>query len=258
MKVVILAGGFGTRLAEHTDVVPKPMVTIGGQPIIWHIMNHYARHGYNEFVVALGYKASVIREYFYNYHHLNLDFTVDLSNGDVGFHGSGEINWKVTLVDTGVDTMTGGRIKRLADLIEGQTFLLTYGDGLSNVDIAALIAHHKRHNSLVTLTAVRPAARFGELIINGPKVEKFVEKPQLTNGWINGGFFVIEPQFIDLIDGDEAMLKREPIEKADDLGKLGAFRHEGFWQCMDTKRDRDLLEKMWKIGAPWLHLPTQG
>jgi glucose-1-phosphate cytidylyltransferase len=167
MKVIILAGGFGTRLAEHTETVPKPMVTIGGRPIIWHIMNHYARYGFKEFVVALGYKASVIREYFYNYHHLNLDFTVDLSNGDKEFHGLGDINWKVTLVDTGINTMTGGRLKRLADLVDNNTFLLTYGDGLSNVDIHELANHHKKHNSLVTLTAVRPAARFGELIING-------------------------------------------------------------------------------------------
>ena len=254
MKVVIFAGGFGTRISEYTEVLPKPMVDIGGKPILWHIMNYYSLFGYNEFVIALGYKSEKIKEYFLNLRTLSSDFEIDVGSGTVRLLPSNytKCNWKISLVNTGIETLTGGRLLRLRDLIGDETFFLTYGDGLSNVRIDQLLTFHKAHGKLLTLTAVRPNARFGELHVDGAQVTSFVEKPQLEQGWINGGFFVVEPKFMDLIDGDHIMLERQPMEKAAEIGELMAFKHTGFWQCMDTKRDRDLLVKMWDDGAPWI------
>lgn len=251
MKVILLAGGFGTRLAEYTNVIPKPMVPIGGKPVLWHIMQSYARYGHKDFHVALGYKAEMIKDYFLNYRALNADFTVDLSSGDVTSHQVDAVDWRVTLVNTGDTTMTGGRVKRMKPFIKNETCLLTYGDGVSDIDIDALVAFHRRHGKMITVSAVRPAARFGELEMDGPVVTSFREKPQLHDGWINGGFFVIEPSFFDLIDGDNTLLEREPLEKASKMGELMAYHHEGFWHCMDTKRDHELLEALWDKGAPW-------
>lgn len=252
MKVIILAGGFGTRISEFTGLIPKPMIQIGGKPILWHIMNTYANFGHKDFYVALGYKSEVVKEYFYNYRALNSDFTVDLGNGQIRSHENDKVDWKVTLVDTGEKTMTGGRVKRLKNFIGEETCLLTYGDGLSNIDIDELLKFHKNHGKLVTVTAVRPSARFGELDIEGNKVQSFQEKPQLKQGWINGGYFVIEPAFFDFIKNDETLLEREPLEAAAAIGELMAYTHDGFWQCMDTKRDFDLLESMWlEDKAPW-------
>ena len=252
MKVVILAGGFGTRLSEYTETIPKPMVTIGGRPIIWHIMNSYAHFGNKDFYLALGYKAELIKEYFLQYNSLNADFTVNLQSGIVESHKTEEIDWRLTLVNTGQESMTGGRVKRLQSFIGNETFMLTYGDGLSDIDIDSLLKFHKSHGKMVTVSAVHPSARFGELEIKNQKVVTFQEKPQTAKGWINGGYFVIEPEFFDLIKGDETILEREPLEKAAALGELMAFNHEGFWQCMDTKRDRDYLEELWNSGdAPW-------
>ena len=247
MKVIILAGGFGTRLSEHTDKIPKPMVTIGEKPIIWHIMNHYESFGFNEFFLALGYKAEVIKEYFLNYHQINSDIKVDISTGKVEHYKSNNKNWKVSLINTGLKTMTGGRLKKLKPFLnDNEDFLLTYGDGLSDVNIEELIKFHKSHGKLVTITAVRPSARFGELSINMyNKVTNFQEKPQTQSGWINGGFFVMNSKFIDLIDNENTILENEPLEKASELSELMAFKHNGFWQCMDTKRDRDYLNKVW-------------
>ncbi|MDG1737051.1 MAG: glucose-1-phosphate cytidylyltransferase [Paracoccaceae bacterium] len=252
MKVIILAGGFGTRLSEYTDVIPKPMVTIGGRPILWHIMNSFANHGHKDFHVALGYKASLIKEYFLNYRSLNADFTVDLGNGKIEPHQINEVDWNVTLVDTGLASMTGGRVKRMEPFIGNEPFLLTYGDGVSDVDISALVKFHKSHGKMVTVTAVHPNARFGELDIQEGLVKAFKEKPQTEQGWINGGYFVVEPSFFDFIAGDDTILEREPLEKVAEAGELMAFQHEGFWQCMDTKRDRDHLEELWASGnASW-------
>jgi glucose-1-phosphate cytidylyltransferase len=253
MKVVILAGGYGTRLAEFTDVIPKPMVPVGGKPILLHIMQTYASRGFNEFILALGYKADVIKQYFLNYASINSDFTVSMSDGCIEFHNSSSLDWKVTLVDTGLNTMTGGRVKRLKDHINDETFMLTYGDGVSDVDVGEVLKFHKKHGQMVTVTTVRPSARFGELDINEDTVNAFTEKPQTSKGWINGGYFVIEPEFIDSIDSDETILERQPLEGVANKGQLMAYRHEGFWQCMDTVRDRDYLEKLWATGdAPWL------
>lgn len=252
MKVVILAGGFGTRLAELTGEVPKPMVPIGGKPILWHIMNHYAKFGYDEFVLALGYKADVIKSYFLNYPSLNSDFTISLKTGEVEWHNRVDHNWKVTLVDTGLDTMTGGRLRRLREVIAGETFMLTYGDGVSDVDVSALVNFHMQKNKMVTVTTVRPGARFGELDIDDSVVKSFKEKPQTSQGWINGGFFVMESEFLNFIDSDKTILEREPLEHVAAKGQLNAFKHEGFWQCMDSVRDKSYLESLWQSGgAPW-------
>ena len=252
MKVIILAGGFGTRLSEHTDIIPKPMVKIGGKPILWHIMKSYAHYGHKDFNLALGYKAEVIKEYFLNYSSLNSDFSVNLSNGEVNPHVVEDIDWRVTLINTGIDSMTGGRLKRMRSYINNETFMLTYGDGVSDIDIAALLKFHKSHGKMVTISAVRPNARFGELQIKENKVIAFEEKPQTSQGWINGGYFVIEPEFFELIADDATILEKEPLEKAAAAGELMAFHHDGFWQCMDTKRDLDYLEELW-LGnnAPW-------
>lgn len=251
MKVILLAGGFGTRLSEFTDVIPKPMVPVGGKPILWHIMQTYAFFGHKDFHVALGYKAEVIKDYFLNYRSLNADFTVDLASGDVQSHQMSSVDWRVTLVNTGNASMTGGRVKRMQSFIGNETCMLTYGDGVADIDLDALLAFHRSHGKMVTVSAVRPAARFGELELDGTRVASFQEKPQLHDGWINGGYFVIEPEFFDLIDGDETLLEREPLERASQAGELMAYCHDGFWQCMDTKRDHELLESLWNKGAPW-------
>jgi glucose-1-phosphate cytidylyltransferase len=251
MKVIILAGGFGTRLAEYTDVIPKPMVRIGNKPIVWHIMQTYANFGHKDFYVALGYKAEVIKEYFLNYRALNSDFKVDLASGVVTPCQVDPVDWQVTLVNTGDVTMTGGRVKRMQSFIGNETCMLTYGDGVADIDLDALLAFHHSHGKMVTISAVRPAARFGELEMDGPRVASFQEKPQLHDGWVNGGFFVIEPAFFDLITGDDTMLERSPLEQATYAGELMAYRHFGFWQCMDTKRDHEILESLWAKGAPW-------
>ena len=252
MKVVILAGGFGTRLSEYTESIPKPMVSIGGKPILWHIMNTYARFGHKDFYIALGYKAEVIKEYFLNYRTLNSDFTVDLSNGNLVAHQQDLVDWQVTLVDTGLDSMTGGRVKRLKDFIGDEPFLLTYGDGVADIDIDALVRFHRSHGKMATVSAVHPGARFGELDIQNHVVTSFKEKPQTSQGWINGGYFVLEPAFFDLIKGDDTILEKEPLEQVAQMGELMSYQHEGFWQCMDTKRDRDALEELWQSDqAPW-------
>jgi glucose-1-phosphate cytidylyltransferase len=252
MKVIILAGGFGTRLSEYTSSIPKPMVTVGGKPILWHIMNTYANFNHKDFYIALGYKADIIKEYFLNYRSLNSDFTVDLSNGNTQSHRQDAVDWKATLVDTGLNSMTGGRVKRMKDFIGNETFLLTYGDGVADINIDALVKFHKGHGKMVTVSAVHPSARFGELDINNNTVTSFKEKPQTTQGWINGGYFVIEPEFFDLIKGDDTILEREPLEQVAKMGELMAYQHDGFWQCMDTKRDRDSLEELWGgNNAPW-------
>ena len=245
MKVVIFAGGLGTRLSEYTGSIPKPMVPIGGKPVIWHIMNLYAQHGFNEFVIALGYRSDIIKSYFANYKSSIDDYSIDLGTGEINVINGATEDWKITLVDTGELTMTGGRLKRLEKFIGNDTFLLTYGDGLSDVDINEVIAQHTNSAALITMTAVHPPARFGEVEIGeNNEVLSFKEKPQLKEGWINGGFFVVEPEFISLIDGDDQMLEQEPLTRASQTGKLQAYKHAGFWQCMDTKRDVDLLERM--------------
>lgn len=252
MKVVILAGGFGTRLSEYTTSIPKPMVQIGGRPILWHIMSRYAYFGHSDFHLALGYKAEVIKDYFLNYRSLNSDLTVNLGSGQVTSHQVDDTDWSVTMVQTGLDTMTGGRIKRMQSYIKGERFLLTYGDGVADVDIDALLQFHQSHGKMVTVTAVHPTARFGELRIENSRVTSFKEKPQTTTGWINGGYFVVEPRFLELITSDSTVLEKEPLEYAAAMGELMAYQHDGYWQCMDTKRDRDHLEQLWQSGeAPW-------
>lgn len=253
MKVVLLAGGFGTRISEYTDLIPKPMVAIGGYPILWHIMNTYSHYGHKDFYLALGYKAEVVKDYFLGYRARNSDFTVDLSTGALESHKEQAKDWRVTLVNTGLETMTGGRVKRLKRFIGNQPFMLTYGDGVADINIKKLLDFHKSHGKMVTITAVHPSARFGELDLDKQRVVTFQEKPQTTQGWINGGYCVVQPEFFDLINGDETILEREPLEQVATMGELMAYQHNGFWQCMDTKRDHDNLEKMWSEGeAPWL------
>ena len=252
MKVIILAGGFGTRLSEYTENIPKPMVTVGGRPILWHIMRSYAHFGHKDFYLALGYKSEVIKEYFLHYRSLNADFTVDISTGAVEPHQTDDTDWRVTLVHTGLESMTGGRVKRLQTFIGNESFMLTKGDGVANVDLDALLKFHKSHGKMVTVSAVHPNARFGELEMEEQQVVSFQEKPQTGQGWINGGYFIIEPEFFDLIEGDKTILERKPLEKAAAMGELMAYHHDGYWQCMDTKRDRDHLEELWDSGrAPW-------
>jgi len=250
-RVVILAGGLGSRLQEETVVRPKPMVEIGGKPILWHIMNIYAHHGCEDFVLALGYKGEVIKDYFRNFYALNNDLTVDLSTGESQVHLRNHVKWRVHLVDTGQATMTGGRIARLRHLLE-QTFMLTYGDGLADIDITALLAFHRGHGRLATVTAVRPPARFGTMALEGAAVERFIEKSHAGEGWINGGFFVLEPGIFDYLGDDSSVWEREPMERLARGGQLQAFLHDGFWQPMDTLRERHLLEDLWASDrAPW-------
>lgn len=250
MKVVILAGGFGTRLAELTESVPKPMVPIGGHPILWHIMKMYSAYGFNDFILALGYKADLIKKFFLNYSSVNSDFTVNLKTGEVNWHNPCGEDWRVTLVDTGLNTMTGGRVRRLKKYIGNEQFMLTYGDGVANVNIANLLKFHNDHNKMVTVTTVRPSARFGELDILNDEVRSFKEKPQTSQGWINGGFFIMEPEFIDFIESDTTILEREPLESVVKQGELMAYKHEGFWQCMDTIRDKNYLDELWLDAEP--------
>jgi glucose-1-phosphate cytidylyltransferase len=252
VKVIILAGGFGTRISEYTESIPKPMVPIGERPIIWHIMNIFGYFGHSDFYLALGYKAEVIKEYFLNYRSLNSDFTVDLSSGLIESHETEDLDWNVTLVNTGLKTMTGGRVKRLRSFIGNEPFMLTYGDGVSDIDLDKLLEFHKSHGKMVTLTAVRPTARFGDLEFDGDRVSSFEEKSQLHEGWINGGFFICQPEIFDFIDDDSQMLEKEPLERAVAAGQLMAYKHDGFWQNMDSKRDRDLLESIFQDNAPWL------
>ena len=246
MKVVILAGGFGTRLAEHTDQIPKPMVEIGGLPILWHIMKGYANYGFNDFAVALGYKGDVIKDFFVNYRRRAASLSVSVGTGEVEIHGQHSEDWHVDLVETGSETQTGGRVKRVAESVVSGRFMLTYGDGVSNIDIAKLLEFHKSHGKLATMTVVRPPARFGAVIMDGENVTRFEEKPQIGEGWINGGFFICQPEFIDLIKDDSTVLESEPLEYVARINQLVAYKHHGFWQCMDTKRDKDNLNKILK------------
>ena len=252
MKVVILAGGYGTRLAEETTVVPKPMVEIGGRPMLWHIMKMYATQGFDEFVIALGYKGEVIKRYFVDFQTLDGILTVDLGTRKITPHGRPAGDWKIHLIETGLDTRTGGRLLRLKDWLKGESFMLTYGDGVADVDLRALAAFHRAHGRLATVTAVRPPARFGGLVFDGDFVAEFTEKPQVGEGWINGGFFVLEPQVLDYIDGDETIWERDPLERLAAEGQLAAYRHDGFWQPMDTLRDVRYLNELWESGeVPW-------
>jgi glucose-1-phosphate cytidylyltransferase len=254
MKTIILAGGVGTRLAEETEIRPKPMVEIGHRPILWHILKIYSHYGYSDFLIALGYKGEQIKRYMTDYASLATDLTVDLGTGEVAAHDrSGESeDWRVELIDTGRHTETGGRILRLAPYLNGETFMMTFGDGVSDVDVNALVAFHRAHGKLATLTAVRPPARFGHVELDGDHVSDFSEKPQAREGWINGGFFVLEPGVLDYIEGDEMHFQREPLERLAKEGQLMAFRHTSFWQCMDTLRDKILLQQLWDTDeAPW-------
>lgn len=252
MKVAILAGGFGSRLAEETEIKPKPMVEIGGKPILWHIMKIYSCFGYKDFAIALGYKGEVIKRYMVDYFNLGRDLTVDMRTGTVKPHDGEMEDWCIELVDTGAKTQTGGRIKRLQPYIGNEPFMLTWGDGVANIDINRLLAYHKSHGKLATLTAVRPPARYGHMIFEGDRITEFVEKPQLGEGWINGAFFVLEPEVFDYIDGDSTVWEREPLERLAADGQLMAYRHESFWQCMDTLREKYYLEQLWSGGdAPW-------
>jgi glucose-1-phosphate cytidylyltransferase len=252
MKVVILAGGLGTRLAEETEVKPKPMVEIGERPILWHIMKHYEHYGFREFVIALGYKGEVIKRYFVEYYSLSRSVTVSLADGKVQVHDGAREDWVVHLVDTGLHTQTGSRIKRLEPWLGGETFMITYGDGLSDVDLRGLLRFHRSHGRLVTVTAVRPPARFGGIVFHGNAVARFTEKPQIGEGWINGGFFVCEPRVLDYLKADATSLEKDALEALAAEGQLAAYRHDGFWQCMDVLRDVKLLESLWQSGnAPW-------
>ena len=252
MKVVILAGGQGTRLAEQTELKPKPMVEIGGQPIVWHILKHYAHHGYKEFAIALGYRGDDIKRYFLERTSLNGDMTIRLRGSKLERHSGDIDDWTIHLMDTGSETNTGGRVKRLEHLVGGKTFLLTYGDGVSNIDLKALVNFHKKCGRVATVSAVRPPARFGGLIFDGDLVAQFTEKPQIGEGWINGGYLVFEPGIFRYLSDDGCSLEADALERLAADGQLAAYRHEGFWQCMDTLRDKRQLESLWQRGAaPW-------
>ena len=252
MKVALLAGGYGTRLAEETEIRPKPMVEIGGYPILWHIMMHYHHYGFNEFTIALGYKGDYIKRWMKDFASLNGHLTVKTATGKVTSHNANNPDWTVDLVDTGLTTLTGGRIKRLQPWVGEETFMLTWGDGVSDVDLNKLLEFHKSHGKLATMTAVRPQARYGHMEFDGDKIESFTEKPQTSEGWINGAFFVLEPGIFDYISGDQIMWEEEPLERLAADGQLMAYRHGSFWQCMDTLREKHLLERLWQEGsAPW-------
>ncbi|HXG43480.1 MAG TPA: glucose-1-phosphate cytidylyltransferase [Gemmatimonadales bacterium] len=250
MQVIILAGGRGTRIAEESTTRPKPMVEIGGRPLLWHVMSIYAAHGYTDFLVACGYKGEVIKEYFHNFIVHNSDYVIDLKSGTIEYVSPARLDWRIGVIDTGVDTMTGGRIRRLEPLVKGSTFMATYGDGVGNVDIGALVRFHRSHGRLATVTAVRPPSRFGGLLLDGDRVSEFSEKPQTGEGWINGGFFVFEREVFDYLPDDETILEREPLERLSQDGQLMAYRHCGFWQPMDTLREKQLLEALWQSGNP--------
>ncbi len=252
MKAVILAGGYGTRISEETSIKPKPMVEIGGKPILWHIMKIYSAYGINDFIICCGYKGYMIKEYFTNYSLHVSDVTFDMKNNETEIHQNSSEPWKVTLIDTGEKTMTGGRLKRVKEYIGKETFCLTYGDGVSDINIGELVSFHKKQNALATLTAVQPAGRFGafELVHDQNKIDTFKEKPQGDGAFINGGFFVLEPGIMDYIEGDLTVWEREPLEKLAQDGMLAAYRHHGFWEPMDTLRDRMYLEKLWNSGNP--------
>jgi glucose-1-phosphate cytidylyltransferase len=253
MKVVILAGGVGTRLTEETEVRPKPMVEIGGKPILWHILRHYYHFGLKDFILALGYRGEDIKRYFWDYYQLSGNMTFDFAAKQVHETKAHNEDWKIQLVDTGLDTMTGGRIKRLEPWLENKPFMVTYGDGVSNVDLQALLDFHRAHYKLATITAVRPPARFGGIIFKGDLVEQFTEKPQVGEGWINGGFMIFEPQVLEYLKDDQSILETHALEKLAADGELAAYRHTEFWQCMDTLRDKRLLENLWREGrAPWI------
>jgi glucose-1-phosphate cytidylyltransferase len=252
MKVGILAGGFGTRLAEETESRPKPMVEIGPMPILWHIMMHYYRYGHREFAIALGYKGEYIKRWFSDYSSLNGSLTVNVSTGDVKRHSNAIPDWSVDLIETGMTTLTGGRIKRLQEWMGNGTFMLTWGDGVSDVDLDKLLAFHRAHGKLATMTAVRPPARYGHIEFDGDRVVEFTEKPQASEGWINGAFFVLEPAVRDYIEGDDVMFEHGPMRRLAADGQLMAYRHDSFWQCMDTLREKHLLQTLWQSGdAPW-------
>lgn len=252
MKVVILCGGLGTRFKEETEVRPKPMIEIGGKPILWHIMSIYAAQGFNEFILALGYKQEVIKRYFLEYYQVNCDLTVDLATGSFDVHRPTGLDWKVSLVDTGLNTNTGGRLRRLKDWVSDDTFMMTYGDGVGDVDIQALLDHHRKQGRIATVTAVRPPARFGGIVLDSGNVKQFSEKPQSGEGWINGGFFVLEPKAVDYIAGDDTSWEAGPLEEIAKANQLAAYQHYGFWQPMDTLREKHLLESLWASGkAPW-------
>jgi len=252
VKAVILAGGFGTRLSEETLLRPKPMVEIGGKPILWHIMKIYAHHGINDFVICLGYRGYVVKEYFANYFLHTSNVTIDLRRNHVEVHQSASEAWRVTLVDTGDDTQTGGRLARVRQHVDGDTFCFTYGDGLGDVDVTALVAFHRAQGTCATLTAVQPPGRFGAIELEAERIRAFREKPRGDGSWINGGFFVLEPKVFDVIAGDTTVWERDPLETLSRRGELSAFRHSGFWQAMDTLRDKNHLESLWASGrAPW-------
>ena len=252
MKVVLLAGGYGTRLSEETDIRPKPMVEIGGKPILWHIMKIYSEYGFNDFVVLLGYKGYYIKEYFANYYLHQSDITFDMKNGSMEVHNNSSEPWKVTLIDTGLESMTGGRIKRAKEFIGNETFMLTYGDGVSDVNIKELVAFHKKNRTKATMTAIQPSGRFGALDIETNLVKKFIEKPAGDGNWINAGFMVCEPEVLDLIEDDTTIFEQYPLQTLANQGELSAFKHEGFWQCMDTLRDKLYLNDLWNTEkASW-------
>ncbi|HEY9070158.1 MAG TPA: glucose-1-phosphate cytidylyltransferase [Candidatus Ozemobacteraceae bacterium] len=251
MKTVILCGGLGTRLSEETVVKPKPMVEIGHKPILWHIMKIYEAHGFREFVLALGYKGEIVKDYFIHYHAQSSDITAHLATGNISYQNPAAEDWLVHMIETGRDTLTGGRLHRLERVLRPEgTFMLTYGDGLANVDVTKLVAFHRSHGKLATVTAVRPPARFGDIVFDGNRVIEFKEKPQTGGGWINGGFFVFEPEVFDFLHGDTTVLEKDPLEKLAAAGQLMSYKHEGFWHCMDTVRDRNALEEFWQSASP--------
>ena len=254
MKAVILAGGFGTRISEESGVRPKPMVEICGKPILWHVMKIYSKHGINDFIILCGYKSNIIKEYFASYALYKSDVTFDFKNNTFQIHKNGVENWRVTLVETGEETMTGGRLKKAASYIGNETFCLTYGDGVSDVNISEVVRIHNGSKAMVTMTTVQPPGRFGVFTLKGNsnKVKSFKEKPDGDGAWINGGFFVVEPEALSYIDEDETVWEQEPLQKIAEVGGLVAYKHTGFWQCMDTLRDRNVLEKIWQTGrVPW-------